>query len=251
LARYHADGSRDSAFGSGGVATLGIDSCGVALVAQTDGKLVASLGFELIRYVPPSCSIDAECPACQVCRAGECTLGPRADCRRPIVSGASRLLLRRPRTGGGDRLVWRWSRGTATSVAAFGDPRTTDDYTLCMFGDGGRLFEGRAPAGAMCGAHRPCWTAAGRRGFEYADGKLARNDGLANLTLNAGRTGKARIVLKGKGHGLSTAPAGLPALPLDLPLTVQLQGAGQCWGARFSLAGTRKNTAGSFKSTSD
>jgi hypothetical protein len=38
----------------------------------------------------------------------------------------------------------------------------------------------------------------------------------------------------------------LPAIPLPLPLTVQLRGHGECWGASYLLGGVKKNTASEF-----
>jgi hypothetical protein len=65
------------------------------------------------------------------------------------------------------------------------------------------------------------------------------------LRLRQGEDGDARIMLEGKGRGL-----GLPALPLDPPVTVQLVRSDDqpCWDARFEAA--RKTTRSRFKAIS-
>ena len=69
-------------------------------------------------------------------------------------------------------------------------------------------------------------------------------DGVAAVDLKAGAAGKAKIVMSAKGSHL-TLPA-LPLPPLPVPLTVQLRGHGECWGASYLQAGVKKNTASEF-----
>ncbi|HVO27190.1 MAG TPA: hypothetical protein VMW56_26565, partial [Candidatus Margulisiibacteriota bacterium] len=61
----------------------------------------------------------------------------------------------------------------------------------------------------------------------------------------AGAAGKAQIVASLKGLAVS-----MPALPLNLPIHVQLQASnGNCWETRFSTP--RKNQSDQFDARSD
>jgi hypothetical protein len=66
------------------------------------------------------------------------------------------------------------------------------------------------------------------------------------LRLRQGKEGGAKIMLEGKGRGL-----GLPALPLDPPITVQLVRSDDrpCWDAHFQAA--RKSTRCRLRAISD
>lgn len=176
-----------------------------------------------------------------------CSPGPLPGCRRTTVSGQALVVLRHRRTADRDALLWRWARGAATSVADFGDPRTTTGYALCVFSaaDGpSRLFLSVvAPAGGAC-RHARCWKARGRRGFRYRDPDLTP-DGLAVIALKPGPDGRAAIVVKGRGRRL-----GLPALPPGPTVNVQLQATtGACWDADYSTA--LRRTASLFKARAD
>lgn len=187
----------------------------------------------------PTCQLDPAGTACDdgdactrndACAAGACAglPAPATDCR-PALRGSLSL-----RGGAGTDprkrlLVWKWSKGDATTIADFGDPAGSSGYTLCLYDATGGgphvVLRATAPAGGVC-AGKPCWKPRGLTGFQYADRELTP-DGLASLKLKAGTAGKASIAVKGKA-------AQLPAL--DLPLaqapavTVQLRGAGgACW----------------------
>jgi hypothetical protein len=72
-------------------------------------------------------------------------------------------------------------------------------------------------------------------------------DGVDKFSLKAGLQGKAKPQSKGKGANIPTF-----ALPLNLPVTAQLQSEnGQCWEATFSACGAKKNDATQFKGKSD
>ncbi len=86
-----------------------------------------------------------------------------------------------------------------------------------------------------------CWRALGTKGFKYKD-ETQTPDGLDSILLRAGAEGKAKVMVKGRGSNLE-----LPALPLTLPVTVQLRAEnGECWGATYFLEGA-KNTPDQFK----
>ena len=93
-------------------------------------------------------------------------------------------------------------------------------------------------------AGKPCWQAKGT-GFSYKDKDLTP-DGIAQLTLKAGTTGKAKIQVKGSGVNLP-----MPTLPLGLPVRVQLKNSdGTCWEASFGAPAV-KNDAGQYKDKAD
>ena len=68
--------------------------------------------------------------------------------------------------------------------------------------------------------------------------------------LVAGVKGSAKVTVTARGPNLSSRPAGLPSLPLPLPLTVQVQGSnGTCFGASYDASGVVQNSRvkGTFK----
>jgi endo-1,4-beta-D-glucanase Y len=174
-----------------------------------------------------------------------CAATPRADCRTPLASGASQIALRDRVDDAKDTLQWTWSRGSATTPAALGDPTTTTRYDLCLYDGASTLVAAAAvPAAGSC-AGRPCWTPKSR-GFRFAR-KDGTPNGVTSLDLKSGADGKARIVLKAKGSLLA-----LPVLPIgSLPLGVQLSnGLGECWDATF-LNDVRDDSGDAFKARSE
>ena len=107
-----------------------------------------------------------------------CVVRPRLDCRAPILTSAADVSIVNKARDSSDAFSWRWQKGAATAVATFGDPLTTDAYTLCVFDESQatpRVLLARAiPPGGTCGK-KPCWTGLGRprgaKGFRYADSK--------------------------------------------------------------------------------
>jgi hypothetical protein len=156
------------------------------------------------------------------------------SCRAPTVSGAAQLTLGTKQP----ELSWKWAKGEATTLADFGDPVHTDAYALCLYDESGSapttLFRAMVPPGAG-------WRAAGRNGFAYKN-KAGVAGGVTGITLKAGVDRKAKIVVGASGSHLLM----LPTLPPPLPLTVQLRGHGECWGARYLQAGVKKTTASEF-----
>ena len=141
-----------------------------------------------------------------------------------------------------DQIVWKWTKGAATTLGELGDPLGDDAYALCFYAPSDTLLSGSViPSGGLCrGA--PCWAALGGKGFKYVD-KDGTSGGVAKASLVAGAAAKAKIVVKAKGGAVT-----LPALPVSLPLRVQLQGTnGQCWGATYEAAGQLENSAAQFK----
>ena len=81
-----------------------------------------------------------------------CTAAPRDDCRRPVVPSSSILRFKQTgKTDPDDIYIWKWRFGSATAVADFGMPQTTDDYSLCIYDQSSRsqpVVENHAAAGA-------------------------------------------------------------------------------------------------------
>lgn len=68
--------------------------------------------------------------------------------------------------------------------------------------------------------------------MDYVDADVAPTpDGLTFIRLKPGATGKARVLVRGKGSTLA-----LPTLPLTPPVTVQLHTEhGECWTAAYPV----------------
>jgi uncharacterized delta-60 repeat protein len=189
------------------------------------------------------------CGACDACDpARGCVATPRAACHRPVVAGAARLLLDAGPTARRQRLVLKWTKGEATTADDLGDPLHDDVYALCLYDESRHppmtILRALAPAGESCGG-APCWQVS-KRGLRYRDPEASR-DGLETILPRIGDTGRARIIVKGRGENLR-----LPALPLRLPVRVQLHAGDQaCFEARFSADQFQGNVAGEFNGRSD
>ncbi len=204
------------------IPALNNPSCAVLIDFDNDGDLDLTLFDEIADYVK----------LMENSGASTCSPEPEA-CRPPILAGRSRLRLVQADSPEGDRLAWKWAKGTATLKAEFGDPLTTEGYELCLYNDTTLVQSFAAPAGDIggpCGI-APCWKEI-TKGFSYRDGQLTP-DGLATLRLLEGPDdGQARITVRGRGSRL-----GLPDLStLDGVLHVQLQktSGDVCWGAAYS-----------------
>jgi hypothetical protein len=163
-----------------------------------------------------------------------CGAAPAMDCRFAGI-GKALVSFADSSDDSRDRFGWKWSKGEATDLSAFGDPVAgSASYHVCVYDDSASpqpLMDLAVPAAATCGA-APCWKATGTKGFSYSD-KLASNDGVRGLKMKAGVDGKAALRLKGIGAGLV-----VPALPPLQPLTVQMlvdDGVTtECWQSTFT-----------------
>ena len=123
-----------------------------------------------------------------------------------------------------DSLLWKWSKGQATSQADFADPRATATYDFCLFaGTSAALVDEVVIAP---GAQH--WTQAGT-GFTYRD-PSGTAGGIRKIRLGGSATDRAKIILTGKGAALPMAP-----LPLAGPITAQLENGDTsvCWSASY------------------
>ncbi|HEV7733486.1 MAG TPA: hypothetical protein VGR62_15065 [Candidatus Binatia bacterium] len=173
--------------------------------------------------------------ACDAATIPVCAPEPRSDCRTPVAALKSPLVISDAAVATKDKITWKWVSGAATTAADLGNPVTTDDYRLCVYGGtpGSPIAQVDLPAGGTC-AGKPCWKAlgspAGAKGFKYASKTLG------TLSLKPGLAGKAKITFVGKGPVFQP-----PALPAQLPLRVQLTGAGRCWETIYAPAGVSVN----------
>lgn len=188
----------------------------------------------------PSCDDGDPCTGGDTCTAGACAgSAPLTGCLAPDTAGKGLLKLIDKTPDRKDRLVWKWAKGTAVQ-SQFGDP--TDgtngpDYALCVHDAGGQLMRLDIPAGAL-------WSAKAV-GFRYKDRAL-RNDGVKMVRLKPG-TGNAKVIVRGKGAGLSMPALGAGLTP---PLRVQLTNGTTCWEGVFQND-IRVNTSEKFKAKSD
>jgi hypothetical protein len=163
-----------------------------------------------------------------------CDPASRAGCRLPSAPGASSITLKKLVPDTKESLAWKWNKGTTTTFAELGDPRTDSSFAFCLYdGTGALVLDASAPAGGTCGT-KPCWKQLGStsapKGFQYADKDLTP-DGLSKVKVQAGVTPKAKAQVSGKGANLD-----LPALPLTLPLVAQLQSSSLCFEVTYATA---------------
>jgi len=191
------------------------------------------------------CDDGSACTA-DACQSGACVgvPTPAAICKAPTLPLKSQLTIKNKFPEKGDQVVWKWTKGAATTVAEFGFPTVSDSYELCVYdATSDVIFHGHVPASGTC-AGVACWKTLPGKGYNYKD-KNRTPDGMEKLQLIAGVAGSAKVSAKGKGELLVMPTLG--ALPL--PITVQLRGAGQCWGATFSTS--LASTTEQFKAKSD
>ncbi|MDG2303951.1 MAG: glycosyl hydrolase family 8 [Candidatus Binatia bacterium] len=187
-----------------------------------------------------SCTIIDACDG-----AGRCvgSTEPAALCTLPLTAGRSTLVIKEKGTK--DSLVWKWSKGPEVLAAAFGDPTTSDDYTLCLYDETGGsttvLLTPAAPAGSTA------WVSKGDKGFLYKKKDLLP-DGIRLIKLAAGTVGKAKITFKAKGEALGISTLGFDP---SATITAQLRNSsGACFGAVYQ-APFLKNEANQFRDRSE
>lgn len=171
--------------------------------------------------------------------AGNCdgAAAPEPICRQPTAPGRARLILKDKSDDRRDLLVWKWTKGAATTAGEFADPLGSNDYALCVYDASASpqpLIAATAPAGSD-------WTASGP-GYRYQ-----RKDASGQLTLklSPGAAGAAKIIAKAKGSHLV-----MPSQQLTPAVVVQLKRrGGGCWGASFSSPSTLE--PGELKAKSD
>ncbi|MBU6282934.1 hypothetical protein KGQ64_11885 [bacterium] len=204
----------------------------------------ACAGSAVIDGTP--CDDGSGCTA-DACASGSCvgTPLPAPSCKTPVDAGKAQLILLDKSPDRGDKMSFKWTKGSATTFPEFGSPDVGNDYDVCIYGPSNTLILGRkAPAGGSCNG-KACWKKADGKGYTYID-KLRDPDGIDKLQLVAGTAGRAKLQVSGKDVNLQ-----MPSLSgVTLPIVVQLRSEdGGCWGASFSVA--QKKDANQLKAKSD
>jgi hypothetical protein len=189
-----------------------------------------------------ACDDGSACTAPDVCQAGTCTgtVAPRQTCKTAPPRRAS-LFVHDGTSATKDALVWKWTRGPATSLDDLGDPTDADGYDLCVFDDRDGTASLALDAHVDPGAG---WTPI-PRGYRFRD-RATGDSGRESLMLRAGTRGNAAITFKARGPNAPSL-----ALPFrqDDAVTVQLLGKNACWEARYTTHSV--NGSGTFRARSD
>lgn len=165
--------------------------------------------------------------------AAGCSQVPEPSCR---TAPKSTLHLRDDAEDSRDKLTWKWLKGEETMLEDLGLPTGTTTYSLCLYsGTSSALVS--IPAGSA-------WQTLGSKGFRFKDSSGALH-GAQKVLLESGATGKAKMLVKGKGSNLpdDLVPALTP------PVTAQLinDDNGICFESTFDSGDVIKNEPGQFK----
>ncbi len=162
---------------------------------------------------------------------------PQPSCR---TAGKSILIYKDKADNTKDKVIFKWIKGAATTVGELGTPTSTTDYSLCLYGSyvgttGATIATYSAPAGA------PKWKTIGTKGYKYKD-PTGVPVGVQKVILKSGVTGKAKVLVKGKGGNLPD-----PTIPFTLPVLAQVVNSDNaiCYEGVFNTA--KKNINGVFK----
>ncbi|MCC6848321.1 MAG: beta-propeller fold lactonase family protein [Deltaproteobacteria bacterium] len=197
--------------------------------------------------VPNACEPVDDGDGCSsLCRIDVCGPLVTGSCHAATPLGGASLQIKDQAEDRKDQLKWSW-RGEMTTFGEFGDPVSVSNYVICLYDGSGNpqpLMVRAAPAGGLCD-DKPCWKAK-PTSYRYGD-KFLTPDGVKKALLKPGAPdGKAKVQLQ--GFGIFVDP---PALPLTLPVTVQVKNAqnAECWEAVYNTAD--KNDPAQFKAKSD
>lgn len=176
---------------------------------------------------------------------GPCSAEPIAGCSS--LAGKSVLRIKRKAVKPErNRFTWKWLRGEVHR-SDFGDPLADTAYTLCGYDEQNAVFvpviDAVIPPGGTCDGD-PCWSSTAV-GFTFED-KTGAANGIRSVVLKSGASGKAKILVKGKGTLLGLGP-----LPLgqDPRVVIQLRSSnGFCWESTFG-APAAKNDMTTFADT--
>ena len=217
--------SRNPQNGALGFVARGPNDLGYAVALGPLGEVYASSFRSVNRFAGGFAGCDGgPMPVCRAASGGRVSLNPRA----PLVS-------------------WSWIGAAAVMPSDFGDPTTTDHYTLCMWDESGPtptlILRSLATAGQQCSSTKACW-ASTTTGFKYTD-RFRTPEGISALKLAAGAADAAKITFSARRENLA-----FPTLPLATPIRVQLQSsAGACFEATYSSP--RVNNGLAFAAVAD
>lgn len=172
-------------------------------------------GATTLTVRPPSASCAGGPFVCKTAGRASFTVANRVDDRSDVVRFA-------------------WTFGEATTMAELGAPTADTDYRVCVWDSTGGVrhlvMDLQAPAAGDCHG-RACWHPIDGGGFRYVN-RSRLPDGLEEMTIRPGPSGKALVRVRGRGPALPD-----PTMPFaqDPAILVQVVSAtGACWGAGFA-----------------
>lgn len=177
--------------------------------------------------------VPRQCPPCETCFLGQCLAIPTTLCASASVGSLLDLRVSAP---GKQRLQWTFEGAAPTFPLPgdFGDPRTSAQYSLCLYlvSTAGSIAMGATlPPGGSCGSG-PCWSAL-EKGFAYQNQGDVAGTGIQGMRLVNRPGGRHRIRVSGRGPNLD-----LPAtLGLSSALVQLVKEGGVfpvCWQADFT-----------------
>lgn len=164
-----------------------------------------------------------------------CPATPRSGCR---TAKRSLLVIQNKPKDKKDTLTWKWVKGAATNRDELAEPTATTTYGLCLYADDAFLMSLQVPPSAAL------WKPIKAKGFEYKD-KGGTANGVIKGVLKAGKTGKAKAVVKGKGDALPD----LDLVNVATPIRAQLFNTetGLCLEANYDASDIIKRSAKKLK----
>jgi hypothetical protein len=175
--------------------------------------------------------------------AGACAVCPPAARSGCMTAARSSVIVRMGNSSAMDRLTWRWAKGQSAERGDFGDPQTSADYALCIYGGTAQTL---VPGGELLvPKSADKWRALGDRGWRYRAPAVA--DGVSDLLVVTSTADKSKAKLKASGARLPDLA--LPMATGEFPLTVQLVNGdtAACFESRFASSDVLKNDATRFK----
>ena len=212
------------------------DACTVTDVCDSNNVCVGS--------GTPNCDDGSVCTADSCVSPGGCVHAP-APATGCLAAPKSLLkLVHKPATPDKDALLFKWINGQATAQGDFGDPTSTEAYSVCVFDSNSTrtVTLAEVSGGGTCGT-KPCWKPISTKGYVYGD-KTGAEGGITLIKLLGSDQAKTKVLVKGKGDDLSDAP-----LPLVAPVRAQVirETPGLCFESTFTSDNIKKNDGVSFK----
>jgi hypothetical protein len=157
-----------------------------------------------------------------------------------------------------DLLLWKWTRGAATTQTEMGaDPvNGSTSYAVCVYDQSGGIsslaVQLRVDRASDTCAGKPCFKPLGGDppagdGWKYKD-RDTTSDGMLRMLLKGGSAGKSKIIVKAKGPAIPLpGPVGGIYLNQDPNVVVQLVSSdgGVCFETTLSTP-AKKNQADQF-----
>lgn len=222
-----------------------------------DGELYAAVGDDIYMLVgdgvPTATPTDTAMPT-ETPVPASCPATPAGGCR---TAEKGILKIKNDVDPSKDLFLWKWIKGAATTQTELGaDPVAgSTSYAICLYDE-----SSGAPslsmemqvhrAGDTCDG-KPCFKALGGgppdgKGWKYKDPDRG-SQGVERMILKAGASGKAKIVIKGKGSSLPLpAPfSGSMMLEQDTDVIVQLVSSdgGACFETTLPAPATKNEPA--------